>query len=107
MDTRSGLRRGKGSSEKCVYCGKPADSRDHAPPHCLLRPPLPSNVITLPACKKCNSGFSFAENVVRAILTLTSNHADLAPESEIGGRVRRALERDRRLSELVDGCRRY
>jgi hypothetical protein len=45
-----------------------------------LRKPLPSNLITLPACKACNSGFSFDESLVKALIALTSSHPDLIVE---------------------------
>lgn len=102
MNTRSPLP----YSRRCVYCGGTADTNDHAPPKCLLRRPLPSNLITLPACEACNSGYSFDENVVRTLLALTSGHPELVAERQPGGRTDRALARDTRLRSLLAGCRR-
>lgn len=90
----------------CVYCGALADSDDHAPSRCFLQRPLPSNLITLPACKKCNVKFSTDENIVTIIMALTSCHPDLRRDCQPGGRVHRALERDRRLRSLVESHRR-
>jgi len=90
----------------CVYCGCEAETNDHAPPRCFLRRPLPSNLITLPACKSCNSGFSFDENVVKALIALTSTHPDLVSEREPGGRIERALTRDARLKSILENARR-
>lgn len=101
MDTRTPL----SDSSKCVYCGGSADTNDHAPPKCLLRRPLPSNLITLPACEACNSGYSFDENVVKTLLALTSSHPELVAERQPGGRTDRALARDARLRSLIAGCR--
>jgi len=40
----------------CVYCGvNPATTRDHVIPECLFVPPLPSNMVTVPACADCNN----------------------------------------------------
>jgi len=40
----------------CVYCGvNPATTRDHVIPECLFVPPLPSNMVTVPACADCNT----------------------------------------------------
>lgn len=36
--------------ESCVYCGEPADTRDHVPPLCIS----PNNRKTYPACRRCN-----------------------------------------------------
>ena len=93
-------------SRLCVYCGSEADTNDHAPPRCLLRRPLPSNLMTLPACRKCNSGFSFDESVVKTTIALTSEHPELAAERHPGGRVARALARDGRLRSIIEGARR-
>jgi hypothetical protein len=71
-----------------------------------MRQPLPSNLITLPACKRCNNGFSFDENLVRTMLTLISNQPELAAERQKGGRVNRALARDARLRKTIEDCRR-
>lgn len=75
---------------------------DHAPSRCLLRKPLPSNLITLPACQDCNGGFSFHEGVVRALLTIVGTRPELVAERQAGGRLDRALQRDVRLRGVLD-----
>ena len=92
--------------KRCVYCPAPATTNDHAPPRCLLRRPLPSNLLTLPACAKCNTGFSFDKNVVRALLALVSTHPDLVAERGPQGRLTRALERDHKLRAVLARSRR-
>jgi hypothetical protein len=94
-----------GPQKRCVYCPNPADTKDHAPPKALLRRPLPSNLITLPACKSCNSGFSFDEQVVRIIVTLSSSHPELVAARAVGGEVSRAFERNRKLEALLESTR--
>ena len=43
----------------CIYCQtNPKETNDHVPPKGLFREPRPSNLITVPACLKCNNGFS-------------------------------------------------
>jgi hypothetical protein len=103
MNTRERLPTVNLSSQKrCVYCPNPADTNDHAPPKALLRRPLPSNLITLPACRSCNSGFSFDEQVVRIIVTLSSLHPELVAARGVGGEVSRAFERNRKLQALFE-----
>lgn len=103
MDTRSRLPDAPlFGGWRCVHCMAAAPSSDHAPPRCLLRPPLPANVLTLPACIACNASFSFDENVVRAFLTLVSAHPDLVAERAPGGRLERALARDMRLRGIIE-----
>lgn len=53
--------------EVCYNCGKSAKklSRDHIPPKCFFRPPLPTDLITVPCCKKCNESFSLDDEAFR------------------------------------------
>jgi hypothetical protein len=45
--------------QTCIYCqANPKETNDHVPPKGLFREPRPSNLITVPACLKCNNGFS-------------------------------------------------
>ncbi len=47
----------------CIYCQMNAkETNDHVPPKGLFREPRPSNLITVPACLKCNNGFSSDED---------------------------------------------
>jgi hypothetical protein len=101
--SRSPRRSTKDGSRLCVYCHGPANTQDHAPPRCLFRKPRPSNLITLPACRACNSGFSFHESLVKALLAITTSNPDFAIERE---RVARSLARDKRLRSTIDSARR-
>jgi hypothetical protein len=102
MDTRSSLPTLLSGAKLCVYCGREADTVDHTPSRCLLRKPLPSNLITLPACQKCNNAFSFEESVVRGFLTSVGSDPELVAERQAGGRLDRALRRDARLREVLN-----
>lgn len=106
MNTRFGLPRTDfGSRNRCVYCPNVANSKDHAPPKTLLRRPLPSNLITLPACQSCNYGFSFDEQVVRTIIVLSSSHPDLVRARAQGGEIDRALSRNQKLQAVLERSR--
>ena len=49
----------------CIYCGEPADTREHIPPKVFLDDVLPPDFSpTLPACADCNGGFSNGEEYV-------------------------------------------
>ena len=37
-------------TKQCAYCGEPATTRDHIPPKRLFPKPLPSDLMTVPAC---------------------------------------------------------
>jgi hypothetical protein len=60
--------------EICYNCGIKAKklSRDHIPPKSFFRPPLPTNLITVPCCKKCNESFSLDDEAFR--LWAASSH---------------------------------
>lgn len=45
----------------CIYCGGLADTREHVPSRTFLNKPLPSDLPVLPACQRCNNGFSSDE----------------------------------------------
>lgn len=42
----------------CIYCGNPADTRDHVPSKCLLEQPYPANLLVVGCCDSCNQDFS-------------------------------------------------
>jgi len=105
MNTRSGLPTAPSGKSLCVYCGVLADSKDHAPPKCLMLPPLPSNLITLPACEGCNNGFSFDENVVRAFISLVGNHPHLEEERKPGGWFERTMQRNPKIRQILEEAR--
>ena len=52
----------------CIYCGSIADTREHVPSKTFLKKPLPSNLPVLPACQKCNNGFSSDELYTRTYI---------------------------------------
>ncbi len=105
MNTRSGLPDFQLTGKRCVYCKKVADTKDHAPPRFLLRRPLPSNLITLPACQKCNNGFSFDERVVRAFLTLVSVHPEMVAKRQEAGWLGRVCGRSLKMRKILDESR--
>jgi hypothetical protein len=67
-----------------------------------MLPPLPSNLITLPACKACNNGFSFDENVVRALLSSVGVHPRLIEERLPGGWLEKTLERSPKIRAILE-----
>ena len=42
----------------CIYCGGPAETREHVPSRCLLQRPYPDNLPVVGSCATCNQGFS-------------------------------------------------
>lgn len=52
----------------CVYCGARADTREHCPSKAFLQKPYPTDLPTVPACKKCNNGFSADERYASSFI---------------------------------------
>ncbi|EMV7407517.1 hypothetical protein AADQ46_001001 [Enterobacter soli] len=48
----------------CIYCGGPANTREHVPSKIFLDKPYPENLPIVEACLKCNNGFSADEEYV-------------------------------------------
>lgn len=57
------------AARECTYCGAAeALTNDHVPPKNLFPSPRPSNLITVPACARCNAGASKDDEYFRSIL---------------------------------------
>lgn len=55
----------------CAICGKEkATTKDHIPPKGIFAKPYPKNLITVPACSKCNNGASNYDEAFRIDLSL-------------------------------------
>jgi hypothetical protein len=67
--------------ELCAYCGNPATTRDHVPPQSLFNPPLPNNLITVPACDQCNNGVSDDDEVFRNELSFMAGSFGESPKA--------------------------
>jgi hypothetical protein len=68
------------SQKRCAYCGitGAATTKDHVVPRCLWeKHSRPQHLVTVPACRNCNSSFSHDETNFRNILLL------MLPENEV------------------------
>jgi hypothetical protein len=81
-------------SQLCVYCGtEEATTDDHIPPKLLLAKPYPENLLTVPACLKCNQSFQDDDEYTRFTLGFDLRVAKQpAMESQMPA-IRRSLER--------------
>jgi hypothetical protein len=64
----------RGSDMQCVYCGEVADTREHCPSKVFLTKPYPSDLPVVPACEKCNNGFSADELYTKAFIEAYEQH---------------------------------
>ncbi len=86
----------------CVHCGKPgAISDDHLPVKNIFERPLPSDLITVPACLACNGGASKDDEYFRLKIGLDEEVADHPVVKGNLGTIFQSLERPR-----ADGLRR-
>ena len=71
--------------ESCIYCGADKDlTVDHVPPKLLLMRPYPQNLITVPACRKCNQSFQKDDEYTRTMLAIDVRAAkNTAAESNL------------------------
>ena len=76
----------------CVYCGAPAETRDHVPPKCFLEEGEARRA-TVPACLACNRRFSMHEQYTIALLAQIGTSRALGNKVDAGGAVDRAFER--------------
>lgn len=60
----------KSTPNGCIYCGESAKTREHVPSKAFLVEPYPENLLTIPACFKCNNGFSDDEKYVSCFLII-------------------------------------
>lgn len=63
----------KNKNNYCIYCGDKATTREHIPSKAFLKEPFPDNLPTVPACFKCNNGFSGDEMYVSCYLDILKN----------------------------------
>jgi hypothetical protein len=65
------------SKESCAYCGSTENvTADHVPPKNIFSRPLPSDLITVPACEKHNRGASLDDEYFRERLSLSEQSGD-------------------------------
>jgi hypothetical protein len=87
--------------KRCYFCGKLSDSKDHIPSKNLLEKPYPKNLLTIPACVKCNQSFSLDEEYFLNVLVEISDNPILVSRKEPGGSVYNARRRSKKLSERI------
>ena len=88
---------------KCVYCiDREATERDHVPPKSLFPKPAPANLITVPACSKCNRGLSKDEEYFRTIVSQLAQ-TDKHPASKrlLKEKILKGLERRPKLASKI------
>ena len=93
-------------NKQCYLCGiRLGSTKDHLFPSCLFNWPLPTTLLTLPACKQCNNSLSSDEERFRVFVA-----SGMAVETKAGfriwtERIRPDLKGGRpRLKPLIRSC---
>ena len=85
----------------CVFCGKsPAKTRDHIPPKGIFPRPRPQ-LITVPACARCNRGTSRIEEAFRVYLSLRVGINNDATAKLWNDEAMRTLRHNPRLRNII------
>ena len=89
----------KSKSNGCIYCGNPATTREHVPSKAFLTEPYPDNLPTIPACFKCNNGYSEDENYVACFLDILKSHvySDYSVQEQTNSRT----AKDKKLQNIL------
>lgn len=83
-----------GQDSECVYCGaKGKLTVDHIPPKNLFAEPRPSNLWTVPSCRRCNNQASKDDEYFKMMLTLKDDARAHPDAKETSASVLRSLER--------------
>ena len=93
------------SNESCYLCGVAIDhanrTMDHVPPKGLFPRPLPSDLITVPCCLRCNREKSREEEFFRLITTLGIARTPEAEAVYEQRTLRRTIHRGRLKAEIA------
>jgi hypothetical protein len=85
---------GKHDRGRCIYCKEEAGaSRDHVPPQNLFPRPLPSTLITVPSCEKCNKSFSKDDEYFRAMISMRKDIGENTEVKKVLPALYRSLQR--------------
>jgi len=79
---------------RCVFCGvRGPITREHIPAKAFFPSPLPSNLITVPSCRKCNSEWQKDEDYFRLCLVAREDTKGNRSRDELFPTVKRSLTR--------------
>jgi hypothetical protein len=93
------------SSFECVFCGQTATTRDHVPPKGVFLDPLPTDIVTVPACATCNHSTKLDDEYFRVLIGTqgywTVDGARLWKDKVVGSSFRRSPKFRRMLARNI------
>lgn len=63
---------------RCAFCGETATTRDHIPPKSIYPAPRPTDLITVPACVRCNEGSKLDDEYFRWLIATAATPSESA-----------------------------
>ena len=82
-------------------CGGLAETRDHIPPQAIFSVPKPTNLITVPACKRCNHDSTLDDEYFRWFITTSSSDVPRAQQLVYKRIFKRSRKRPALLQSLM------
>jgi hypothetical protein len=86
----------------CIYCGGKTETREHCPSRILLDEPYPADLPVVPACAKCNTGFSLDEEYFACLVECARSGG---PEKAERAKIQRILKEKPALAERINQAR--
>ena len=97
----------KRGAHYCIYCGAKADTREHVPSKVFLNKPFPTDLPTLPACQKCNNGFSsdelYTNTYIECLKSFCENNRDDLLEIQLNDRKEEKEARNAVKQAIING----
>jgi len=86
----------------CIYClRRRGTTVDHVPPKSFFPKSRPSNLITVPSCTQCNSGFQKDEDYFRAVIMFSQAGVSPAGKMLWSQSVHRMYQKDRGIRKVI------
>jgi hypothetical protein len=87
--------------QPCIYCGKRnGDTDDHVPPRSIFPRPRPGNLVTVPACRECNEGFSDSDDLFALFVCLQAG-MEGPRQLALHAKVKRGVQKNQRFQRLI------
>lgn len=91
----------RGSDMQCVYCGEHAQTREHCPPKVFLTKPYPLDLPVVPACERCNNGFSSDELYTKSFVEIYKQYCGAKSERILPSK-KEVEDAKRKFKEYID-----
>jgi len=82
------------TNSKCIFCGKPADTREHIPAKHFFKRTPDKPLITVPSCNVCNAGFQKDEEFFRQFYVSMLAERSTEAKKLMDGEISRSILRN-------------